>query len=53
MIISLFTIIACNLTCEAGYTLNVTTCTCALSKILQLSPSQNEGNIKHAQYDMP
>ena len=32
------------MTCEAGYTLNDTLCTCSLSDICQLSPCQNEGS---------
>ena len=32
------------MTCEAGYTLNDTFCTCSLSDICQLSPCQNEGS---------
>ncbi|XP_019853773.1 PREDICTED: deleted in malignant brain tumors 1 protein-like [Amphimedon queenslandica] len=34
----------CNNSCEAGYTLNTTTCTCSLSNICELSPCQNGGN---------
>uniref|UniRef100_A0A1X7UTP7 Ig-like domain-containing protein n=1 Tax=Amphimedon queenslandica TaxID=400682 RepID=A0A1X7UTP7_AMPQE len=33
--------IVCNNNCEAGYTLNTTTCTCSLSNICELSPCQN------------
>ena len=46
--INLFLIfpVACPLLCEAGYTLNVTACTCVLSNICQLitSPCQNGGS---------
>uniref|UniRef100_A0A1X7SK47 EGF-like domain-containing protein n=2 Tax=Amphimedon queenslandica TaxID=400682 RepID=A0A1X7SK47_AMPQE len=34
----------CNNSCEAGYTLNTTTCTCSLSNICELSPCQNGGS---------
>uniref|UniRef100_A0A1X7SRU6 Ig-like domain-containing protein n=1 Tax=Amphimedon queenslandica TaxID=400682 RepID=A0A1X7SRU6_AMPQE len=36
--------IICNNSCEAGYTLNTTTCTCSLSNICELSPCQNGVN---------
>ena len=36
--------LACNNSCEAGYTLNTTTCTCSLSNICELSPCQNGGS---------
>ena len=40
----LFFIVPCPLLCEAGYSLNATTCNCVLSNICQLSPCQNGGN---------
>ena len=40
-----FPTLVCNgNSCETGYTLNTTTCTCSLSNICELSPCQNGGS---------
>ena len=36
--------LACNNSCQAGFALNTTTCTCSLSNICELSPCQNGGS---------
>ncbi|XP_019850052.1 PREDICTED: hemicentin-1-like isoform X1 [Amphimedon queenslandica] len=36
--------IVCNNSCEAGYTLDNSTCTCSLSNICELGPCQNGGS---------